>query len=355
MRVLTTPTDRLDSVYQLLLMGGQVVRPVVQEVAGLGEMVPLTRTVFVDPFHTPQGEGTIASPFGTIQEAIDFLAGAGGVIRLVPGIYDNGGTPYDVPAGTPLSLVCQGPRAAGSTAVILDQIGSLSDLALVGCDATSQPVVCQNLVLIDSIATQNVSCSTCRAVDSTIANITSTSLATLRDCTVNGTVNLASVEGWNCAFATLTTTGNATLRYCSCNAACVVGGAATVRYCSFGLALSVTGALSADFASVSTILNALSFGSFTAAERANRITITVGVPGVAAGAVGYVNISLVGTDLEGMVPANALLHANPLVDLVAAGAGGGFINVRASAANQARFAFLGPLAGGDRSFILAVL
>jgi hypothetical protein len=78
------------------------------------------------------------------------------------------------------------------------------------------------------------------------------------------------------------------------------------------------------------------------------------VPAVAADAVGYVNVSTVGTDLEG-ITTGQLIVANPTTDLVAAGAGGGFINARVSAANTIRCAFNGALAGGAADFVFGVL
>ncbi len=80
------------------------------------------------------------------------------------------------------------------------------------------------------------------------------------------------------------------------------------------------------------------------------VTLSVTVPAVAAGALGYVDVTLVGTPLEGM-PANAIVWATPQADLAAAGAGnGGFINCRMSATNTLRFAFVGALAGGAANF-----
>lgn len=82
------------------------------------------------------------------------------------------------------------------------------------------------------------------------------------------------------------------------------------------------------------------------------VTLVVAVPALAAGALGYVDVSLVGTPLEGM-PATAVVTAQPQVDLAAAGAGnGGFLNCRVSATNTLRFAFIGTLAGGNANFTI---
>lgn len=353
MRCLTVPDDRLEQVYQLLQLGGQVVQPRVQDVPSTDELEPLTRAVYVDPAEAPGGNGSIARPFRTIQEAADWLFGVGGVVLLTPGVHLSG-APIFIDVDTPLTLVSLGTRASGATAEIQDEIVSSSALALVGCQCTTEPVSCRAFTANDSVCFDLI-CQTLRAYDSTLANIVSTSTTEFHDCLVNGTVTVGTCEAWNTNFATVACNGNLTLRGCTVTAACSATGSANVLNSRFGLALTVTGALTSDLASVSTILSTLSFGSFTAAERANKITLSVLVPAVAAGQVGYVNISLVGTDLEGMVPVGSLLHANPTADLVAAGAGGGFINVRCSAVNQARFAFLGPLAGGASNFLLAVL
>jgi len=80
------------------------------------------------------------------------------------------------------------------------------------------------------------------------------------------------------------------------------------------------------------------------------VTLSCVVPAVAAGAVGYLDRTTVATALAGIV-VGELIEAAPQVDLVAAGAGGGYINCRVSAANTIRMAFIGPLAGGAANFI----
>jgi len=82
-------------------------------------------------------------------------------------------------------------------------------------------------------------------------------------------------------------------------------------------------------------------------------TLSIVVPAVLAGQVGYVTTAFAGA-LAGL-PQDTPLVANPTADLVAAGAGGGFINARVSAAGSVRCAFLGPLAGGASNFTFAAL
>lgn len=79
-------------------------------------------------------------------------------------------------------------------------------------------------------------------------------------------------------------------------------------------------------------------------------TVSIVVPAVAADAVGYVNTTLVGTPLEGLFNTGDGVTVNPQSDLVAAGAGGGFINARIVAADSLRCAFNGALAGGAADF-----
>lgn len=80
--------------------------------------------------------------------------------------------------------------------------------------------------------------------------------------------------------------------------------------------------------------------------------ITVLVPAVLAGQVGYVNVSMAGTRMSTIV-VNEAVCVNPLADLVAAGVGGGFLNARVQATGSVRLAFVGPLPGGNADFNFA--
>jgi hypothetical protein len=124
-------------------------------------------------------------------------------------------------------------------------------------------------------------------------------------------------------------------RDCFQNAACLVTGTAIVD--------GYTNSFQTVTATVAVIVS----------ERQAQETLSIVVPAVAAGAVGYVTTAFVG-ELAAL-PAGAPLVGNPQADLVAAGAGGGFINCRVSAAGSVRCAFLGPLAGGAVNFTFATL
>jgi len=76
--------------------------------------------------------------------------------------------------------------------------------------------------------------------------------------------------------------------------------------------------------------------------------VNVVVPAVLDGQVGYLDVVMAG-ELTAL-PANTGIVATPTADLVAAGAGGGYINSRVSAPGTVRMAFIGPLAGGAVDF-----
>lgn len=77
--------------------------------------------------------------------------------------------------------------------------------------------------------------------------------------------------------------------------------------------------------------------------------LTVAIPALAAGELGYANVVTTGTELEG-IDTNDVVVGNPRGDLHAAGAGGGFFaGCRVSTADTIRCAFVGALTGGNTS------
>lgn len=94
--------------------------------------------------------------------------------------------------------------------------------------------------------------------------------------------------------------------------------------------------------------NLTTFGVVRILGALAKETISVVVPAVAAGNVGYADVTAV-ADLRGITTAD-VVDGNATADLVAAGAGGGYINCRVSANNTIRCAFVGPLAGGASNF-----
>lgn len=79
--------------------------------------------------------------------------------------------------------------------------------------------------------------------------------------------------------------------------------------------------------------------------------ISVPVPAVAAGALDYLDVSTVGTQLAGITAADHIVGA-PAADLAAAGASAGFyVNCRVSGTSTIRLTFVGTLAGGSVNFL----
>jgi hypothetical protein len=90
-------------------------------------------------------------------------------------------------------------------------------------------------------------------------------------------------------------------------------------------------------------------------RQSSAATISVPVPAVAAGTLAYLNVSTVGTALEGIGTTDVVVGA-PAADLAAAGAGNGdYVGCRVSAASTLRLTFQGTLAGGSVNFVFSLL
>lgn len=90
-------------------------------------------------------------------------------------------------------------------------------------------------------------------------------------------------------------------------------------------------------------------------QTASTVTLVVPVPALAAATTGVVDVSLVGTPLEG-TPASAIVSVSPQSDLAISGLNFGyFIGARMSGTNTLRFQFVGTLAGGNANFSVATL
>jgi len=360
MKCLAVPTGTVDEIHELLKSGGMVVRPQVVDVQQLADMVPLTKTAYVDRATSAPvslQDGSIAYPYSTIQAACDALGSPGGVVLIAPGSYTE--PAISITAGQ-ISLVALGPKSQGSNAnvSISNSVSSATDIGAFNISFVNA-LISSGRIFADTCSVTNFSSGAGISIlqNCQITNVTCTGTLQAYQCTFTNNTTLAAVESYNCSWNGLTCTGALTIRNSTTTIAVSVGGNCLVQDTSFGLALSVTGQLTSDYSSLAPILASVSAGSFNlgAAPVAPRITVSVNVPGVAAGAVEYVSVNLAATKLAGLVAANSLLIANPQTDLVAAGPGGGFINVRANAANSARFAFVGPLAGGAANFTLGVI
>lgn len=413
---LTVPNGTPGAIKPLLLEGSGPPFPATVTDLGtlLTTLVPLTRELYVDggtPATLAQQNGSIAFPFKTVQQGVDALAlVGGGALLIAPGTYPEavaaGGT------GVPVDFVNLGGSGAAVviTSVVLNggavsffgvSVGgvSVTTTATVRLDRATVAgnLACSGLTAVESTVLGTTTCTTlvgsnsnfnsavsassvmllkdcifsgalsttvaggttrlddCRLSSTYAANGAGTTTV-LRGCLITGDVQGTTVDLANCTLsAKLTTTGNATARFSSIGDQFICGAAALLYQTRLSNITSVTGALNTDFASIAGVLPVLSYGSIVVQETAPRITLSVAVPAVANDATGYVNVSLVGTDLEGMLTATSLISATPTADLVAAGAGGSFTTCRFQAANSLRFQFLGPLAGGAVNFIVGLV
>ena len=414
---LTVPNGTPDAIKPLLLEGSGPPFPVTVLDLGtpLTTLDPLTRELYVDagtPGTLAQQNGSIAFPFATVQQGVDALALlGGGALLIAPGTYNeivSGGTvPIDfinpgLSAGAVVTLTAVssngGQLAFAGISLTNVSVGSLASSVRFDRMVVTGSVVCGGLTVNNCTLTSSVTCTTLVAQNSNFNSAVSassvmilkecvflSSLATtvaggttrLEDCRlattysavgagtttvalgchVTGNFSATIAEIANCTLnGQLNTSGNATVRFTSVAQQCGVGGAATFYQARMSNVTTITGALTTDFASISGVLPVLTYGSIVVQETAPRININVAVPAVAAGAVAYVNAALAGTDLVGMVTATSMVVANPTADLVAAGPGGGLLNVRFSAANTVRFCFLGPLAAQPAAtFVLGLV
>ncbi len=81
-----------------------------------------------------------------------------------------------------------------------------------------------------------------------------------------------------------------------------------------------------------------------------QTTITgVTVPGVAAGSVGYVNVSMAGTRLADLAVGEGVVVCAK-ADIMAAGVGGGMLQPRVQATGSVRLGFVGPVTTGSFDF-----
>lgn len=361
MLCLALPTGTPAELHELLKSGGAVVRPTLVDIQQLVDMVTIGRTRYVDKDTTIPAalqDGTIAYPFPTIQQACDSLGAAGGVVLIAPGVYTE--PAINISAGQ-ISLAALGPRSQGSNAnvTINNSVSSVADLGAFNISFTNA-LASTGRVYADSCAVTNFSAGAGVSIVQNCAITNTTCTGTLQAWSSNFTSNttLATVESNQCVWQAgpFSCTGNLTARGSTFTGGVSVGGTASVRACAISSFITVTGSLSTDFASVAPIQGSVTAGSISFAGVVSpKVSVSVTVPAVAAGQVGYVDVSLAATKLAGFLPAGSLLVANPTADLVAAGAGGGFINCRINGVNTVRFAFLGPLAGGASNFLVGVI
>lgn len=412
---LTLPNGHPDEVSPLLLAGSgpPLLATAAEVVSGLTTLDPLTREFYVDdgtPGTLAEQNGSIAFPFATVQQGVDALGlVGGGTLLIAPATYaENVAMPPLVPidlvfdGSTGISLVTiaslslnsgpvslQGINITGNvvqaavgnlraercvfagTVEALDFnatncvfVGLVSCRAFVGSVCTAGGLNASGALTIQACTftgavQSNLTGGTCRVNNSRFAstytaNINNTNTIA-RDCLFTGNASFGNADLTSCTFAgTVAATATLTARCCTI-AGPVTANNANLTLTRLAASTTITLALATDFYSIAGVLPALTYASISLQQVACRITLSVVVPAVAAGAVGYVNTTLVGTDLEGMLNVTSCIICNPQSDLVAAGAGGGFINARFAAANSLRLAFVGPLAGGAANFTVGLI
>lgn len=286
---------------------------------------------FVDHHAAATGNGSIVAPFLTFAEAFtaaaaDALAsGRPQTIWVTPGLYAE---PPQTSAVGGFQLTCVGWNIGGDIAAVPNVGPTLPNISLTGLGTTLLNLVGVNIgavsvatgeiTLQNTVASAAVTCDVLKALNSQVgaAAWTATTSAELTNCVLGGGAG---------------TTALAIIRNCPEPAAPV----------------PITGSVQID-----AFTNAWNKVTATVAktviDRPAQITLSVVVPAVAAGNVGYVDTNLTG-ELANL-PADSPIVGAPQVDLVAAGAGGGFINCRTAALGIVRCAFLGPLAGGAVNF-----
>lgn len=335
----------------------------VVDVAGLAEMLPLSRARYVDVGTTvPAAErnGTIARPFATIQAAVDVLT-SGGLVLIAPGTYTE--PSVAVPAGRVIAFVglSISPTFTGPNVRINNSLqGGFNDIAAIGVDVANAVSSVARATVINSTVVNLSGGTGFRAVDSSITNASASSgTSTARACSFTGNTNIGgALEAVSCEFPSGTVNVNVfTARFCTFGVAIASITSQNLWKCRLAAAGLSTLALTSDYDSIAQVLpNVTVTGAFTLnGPQACKTLVAVAVPPVADGNVEYVDVTFAGTDLDGLVPAGSLLIANPTDDLELSGPGGAYCNIRCTAANTARLAFLGPLPGGAVNFLIGVV
>lgn len=320
-------------------------------IPGSGSSVPLSRVIYVDiSTSVVGGNGSIAQPFSTAQAGLAALAAAEAIIQdgnytlmVCPGNYSGEGTlVWDpVQPSATLSIV----NAAGGswfsqdlTSNQVPMFDAVSNLGTGGITFTGVMVAGPaGVVSVGEIAAQG----------SQFWNIVDTDFG---------------VNFQNCSFVLgpggVFTNGGGRISGGRIQAGLInCGGTALiVDTCLFEIdAITFTGSPGQLFLDgmseywYDTIAPVLTNGEIVQmGSQIPQETVSVVVPAVLAGQVGYADAIMLG-ELQGILVGDPVI-ANPSADLVAAGAGGGYINCYCNSPGVVRCAFLGPLAGGAVDF-----
>jgi|GEM_PF-6506355 len=302
-----------------------------------GGTAPLSNVFYIDPHSTDAGpaDGSDEHPFTTIQQAFDAvfpgtLIGAELTFLITPCFFgDNAGA-----------------------LVLPDNLTGLF-MSIVGLSGSNRPI-------LTSVESSVIGSSP--TVDTITGGDNSSNISiSFQSCSVN-TIDLGEegVSGGRLSF------DGAQIGQIDCNVYEVLAVASALgeTQCATLEAYSSSGqdcTWTADEIRVDSATRfqiaqnnvTLSLNNPTVMSRMPQATISVAVPVLATDALGYVDVSTVGTELEGINIGDSIV-ANPTTDLAGAGAGnGGFLNCRVSAADTIRCAFAGALPGGAANFTFA--
>ena len=308
---------------------------------GGGGNIPWGGTFFVDPQTSlilADQNGAPGTPFATAQQAIvsgsfgqgdSVVIGAGAAGDLV--LTTDTGTFYGLTSGAALDFANLWVRLG--TITFTDPTPGNYVTGLVNINVTGLTDLNNEGYLL--------------AHECSLSQVTGVIFCELRNCEVLGTLTVQSLSATNVFFG-----GNISIEFSNTPlVSCRFDGAIVITFTGAPGVLTVDeNTLQNMDANGVTVVN----GTITV-NRGLTATISVIIPAIVAGVLEYVDVSTVGTRLEGITPADNV-HGSPTVDLVAAGATNGFyINCRVSAINTIRIAFVGTLAGGATDFIFTIL
>lgn len=409
MLVLTSNNGGAGEQVALLTQQGDTLPVSLQPGSSLAGSTRLSTVLFVDGGSTATGtpNGSISNPFLTVQAAVD-VAPAGATIYVCPKL-----TPYaedvhidtftmsiiglavpDFDSEQFVSIQSIHPTTGflglqNLTVGLINDAGSGTSVNLVDVNVTGADdgITCGTLVASSSIG------GGC-----TIAGpITVNGVVEIRDVAITGSgtsctdfIYSGSTDPQSeqaCSVSNVTATGNLSLQGANLTGNGYSADNFTLRGCNLAqtMSLSASGAEGApatvygttksDPASVITFVASLEGSRLVVDAFSNQwmnntvltvfefvevvgalphVSISVAVPGVAAGAVGYATVSTTDTELAG-ITASDVVVANPTAQLHAAGTGGAYVNCRVSALETIELAFLGPLAGGNLNFLFSRL
>lgn len=361
MNVLTTGSGAPGEQLALLTQQGDAFLAQLADPAAIADTTtPLSSVLFVDGGNTGAAtpNGSIGAPFRTIQAAIDAASDSLSIctsIYIAPGTYAdavNAGSKFVALIGLVVPSEDRGVLINNTVNANTDLF--LQNLILAGA------VTCTALTMLDcqmseaDISGANAVISSSTNGNNTffsLVNVTMSGGLTLTRMNLQGNVEADAILIDGCVFEAVAQTITANSSASGTDICTVLNSRKSEAGNVVTFVCSVEGGnLAVDTFSNQYMNNnvATTFTLIRVLGALAEETISVTVPAVAAGNVGYANVTAV-AGLKGITTAD-VVDGNPTEDLVTAGAGGGYINCRVSGNDTIRCAFVGPLAGGASNF-----